>query len=261
MLLRRDGDGVIAIGQPAHAWLSGQLARAWGNERFPAPEPWEEVCLAAEQHDAGMAEWERRPSLNPDTGLPRSFMELTLDEHLEIWWRAAPLVIPQSRYAALLVSMHGTALYERRNLDRLEPADRDRVRAFLRGQGELQERLLAGLRSDPATAAAAADDVVRRNQRLVWTWDSLSLGLLLDWAPFELEGVDIAVDRGTLDPWPFTAPRLNLRCEGRRLTGPYEDEQSMREALAAAPWTTMELTLSTSEGAAPAGSSPTSSPT
>ena len=82
MLLRPDGDGVLAIGQPAHAWLSGQLARTWGNERFGTVEPWEEVCLAAEQHDAGMAEWERRPTLNPGTGLPRSFMELPLGEHL-----------------------------------------------------------------------------------------------------------------------------------------------------------------------------------
>jgi hypothetical protein len=247
MLLRADGDDVIAIGQPAHAWLSGQLARAWGNERFGPVEPWEEVCLAAEQHDVGMAEWERRPTLNPETGLPRSFMELPLDEHLEIWWRAAPLVVPQSRYAALLVSLHGSALYERRDLSRLEPAAVERVRAFLAGQRELQDRLLAGLRADPRTAG----DLVRRNQRLVWTWDSLSLGLLLDWAPFELAAVpaadgevDIAVGSATLDPWPFGAPRLTVRCEGRRLTGRFGDEETMRDALAAAPWVTIDLTLS-----------------
>jgi Protein of unknown function (DUF3891) len=234
MLLRRDADDVIAIGQPAHAWLSGQLARGWGNERFGAVEPWEEVCLAAEQHDLGMAAWDSAPKLNPETGLPRSFMEIELDDHLEIWWRAAPLVLMQSRYAALLVSMHGTALYERRNLDL------DEVRAFLDGQRELQERLLAGLDADE----------VRRNQRLVWTWDSLSLGLLLDWAPFELKDVptaegrvDIQVRDGTLDPWPFAQPRIAVKCEGRRLTGRYEDEATMREALAAAPWVTIELEL------------------
>ena len=250
MLLRPDGDGVIAIGQPAHAWLSGQLARAWGNERFGAVEPWEEVCLAAEQHDVGMAEWERRPTFNPRTGLPRSFMELELDEHLEIWWRAAPLVLPQSRYAAVLVSMHGTALYERRNLERLSEVDVKRVQAFLAGQRELQEHLLAGLRADPATAAAASDDVVRRNQRLVWTWDSLSLGLLLGWAPFELTSVpaaegeiDVAVSDASLDPWPFAAPELTVRCEGRRLTGRFTDEEAMHDALAVAPWVTIEVTL------------------
>jgi Protein of unknown function (DUF3891) len=240
MLLRSDGNDVIAIGQPAHAWLSGQLARNWGNERFGVVEPWEEVCLGAEQHDVGMAAWERRPTLNPRTGLPRSFMELELSEHLEIWWSAAPLVLPQSRYAALLVSLHGTALYERRDLSRLDDADVGRVRAFLAGQAELQARLRASL--------AADEDEVRRNQRLVWTWDSLSLGLLLDWAPFELSAVpatdgdtDIKVRTGTLDPWPFNAPELTLRCEGRRLTGRFDDEDAMREALTNAPWVTLEI--------------------
>jgi hypothetical protein len=251
MLLRRDGDDVIAIGQPAHAWLSGQLARVWGG----VVEPWEEVCLAAEQHDVGMAAWERRPTLNPDTGLPRSFMELELDEHLEIWWRAAPLVIPQSRYAALLVSLHGTALYERRDLSRLEPADVDRVRAFLDGQRELQAQLLDSLRADPSTAPAAAEEIVRRNQRLVWTWDSLSLGLLLDWAPFELTAVpmadgdtDIEVREGTLDPWPFKAPQVALRCEGRRLAGRFADEDAMREGLARAPWVTLTIVIAAAPG-------------
>ena len=248
MLVRDDG---LLIGQPAHAWVSGQLARAWGNGAFPPPAPREPVCLAAEQHDVGMADWERWPSFNPETGLPRSFMELELDEHLEIWWRAAPLVISQSRYAALLVSLHGTALYERRNLARLPAPDVERVQAFLAGQRELQERLLASLRADPAIAAAAAADVVRRNQRLVWTWDSLSLGLLLDWTPFELTAVpsasgevDVAVRDGTLDPWPFAAPEVRVCCEGRRLTGRFDDEDAMRDALADAPWVTIGLALS-----------------
>jgi hypothetical protein len=218
MLLRPDGDDLIAIGQPAHAWVSGQLARAWV-EPF---EPWEEVCLAAEQHDVGMAAGEGRPTLNSETGLPRSFMQLSLDEHLEIWWSAAPLVVPQSRYAALLVSMHGTALYERRD------RDDERVRAFLAGQAALQARLLETLRADPRTAPFATDEIVRRNQQLVWRWDSLSLGLLLDW---ELE----------LDPWPFRDDPLSLRCEGRRLSGRFDDEETMREALANAPWVTLDI--------------------
>jgi Protein of unknown function (DUF3891) len=242
VLLRRDGDGVLAIGQPAHAWVSGQLARAWGNERFGALERREEVCVAAEQHDVGMAAWETRPTLNPQTGLPRSFMELTLDEHLEIWWSAAPLVMPQSPYAALLVSMHGTALYERRDLARLEPPDVERVQAFLAGQRALQAGLIAALGADPA--------LVRRHQRLIWTWDSLSLGLLLDWEPFELEAVPatggevgITVADSRLDPWPFRERELIVRCDGRRLAGPYEDEKTMRAALAAAPWETVEVAL------------------
>ena len=242
MLLRRDGDDVIAIGQPAHAWLSGQLARAWGNAAFGAVEPWEEVCLGAEQHDAGLAAWERAPTLNPETGLPRSFIELTLDEHLAAWSSAAPLVLAQSRYAALLVSMHGTALYERRDLNRLPPADADRIRAFLAAQRALQADLVASLDAPEAQ--------VRRNQRLVWTWDSLSLGLLLGWAPYELRAVptadgevDLAVGADTLEPWPFVADRVALRSEGRRLRGRFGDEPAMRAALAAAPWEAIAIEL------------------
>jgi uncharacterized protein DUF3891 len=243
MLLRRDGDDVIAIGQPAHAWLSGQLARAWGNDAFGAVEPWEEVCLGAEQHDVGMTVWEQAPTLNPETGLPRSFMELTLDEHLAMWSAAAGLVVPQCRYAALLVSLHGTALYERRDLSRLAPEDAERVRAFMAEQNVLQHTLQASLRADPAQ--------LRRNQRLVWTWDSLSLGLLLGWAPYEIERVPaadgeatLALRDGTLDPWPFRTRHVPLRCEGRRLSGRFDDEAAMRAALAAAPWETIEVALS-----------------
>jgi hypothetical protein len=242
MLLRRDGDDVIAIGQPAHAWLSGQLARAWGNEAFGAVEPWEEVCLGAEQHDVGMTAWELAPTFNADTSLPRSFMELTLDEHLAMWSRAASLLLPQSRYAALLVSLHGTALYERRDLTRLRAEDAGRVRAYMAAQRELQDELRTSLGADEA--------LLRRNQRLVWTWDALSLALLLGWAPYELRAVptasgetDIALRDGTLDPWPFAADRVALRCEGRRLSGPYPGEAAMRAALAAAPWVTITVDL------------------
>jgi len=66
MLYREGTQGRIAITQPAHAWLSGQLARAWGNERFGDVVPWEEVCLGAEQHDVGHTAWEQAPALNPD---------------------------------------------------------------------------------------------------------------------------------------------------------------------------------------------------
>src|SRR5947209_2058622 len=129
----RDGGGgpVVAIGQASHAWLSGQLARAWGNERFGGVVPREEVCLAATQHDIGMALWDTAPTFNPQTGLPHSFMEMPLATHLELWSAAPQRVYTQSRYAALLVSMHGTALYERRDLTRLPETDAESVRRYL----------------------------------------------------------------------------------------------------------------------------------
>jgi hypothetical protein len=68
MLYRLEKRGRIAITQPTHAWLSGQLARAWGNERFGEVAPWEEVCLGAEQHDAGHIVWEPGPHAQSSDG-------------------------------------------------------------------------------------------------------------------------------------------------------------------------------------------------
>ena len=43
--------GVIAIPQPSHSWLSGQLVRAWGNDRFARPTPYEEDSTACEVNE------------------------------------------------------------------------------------------------------------------------------------------------------------------------------------------------------------------
>ncbi len=253
MVLRREGDAaVVAIGQPAHAWLSGQLARAWGNERFGAVEPREEVCLAAEQHDVGMAASDAAPTLNADTGLPHSFMEMPLETHVQLWSRAWELALPQSRYAALLVSMHGTALYGMRDLEKLGEREADLVRRYLDEQRAVQERLLSSL-PDAST--------VRRNQRLVWAWDAFSLALCLDWPPNALTGVPTAdgqvdvelVPAGPLtvgvEPWPFSGRSLRVRTEGRRLEGRFDDEEDMRAALREADWTTLEFALVPGAGA------------
>lgn len=70
MLHRLSKHGLICITQPHHAWLSGQLARVWGNEQFGQFVPKEEVYFAAEQHDIGWLGWEQKPTLNPKTGYP-----------------------------------------------------------------------------------------------------------------------------------------------------------------------------------------------
>jgi hypothetical protein len=230
MLLRPDGDAVIAIGQASHAWLSGQLARAWR----PRPEPWEEICLAADQHDVGMALWDLAPALNADTGWPQSFMEMELETHLRLWQAAPARLLTQSRHAALLVSLHGTGLYERRDLERMEPDRAAAVRAYLDDQRALQERLAAEL--------GAGAEALRSQQRLLATWDGLSLALGLDWDPYEIGGL---TRRGaTLDPWPFgAAEEVVVRCEGRRLEGRCATEAELHAALERAPLVELRFAL------------------
>jgi len=256
MLLRDDERGVLAIGQPSHAWLSGQLARAWGNQRFGRVEPFEEVCLAAEQHDVGWATRELEPLYNPQTGLPRSFVEVPLDVHLSLWSEAPHLLLAQSRYAALLVSMHGWRLYERRDVAKMPSAEAKAVQRFLAEQIALHDRLLGLLRREEAAVDRASAEMVEHNSLLIWTWDYVSLALCQNWTPACAKGaptadgtVDIEITRESdprtwrLEPWPFETRSVAVRCEGRRLGRRYDSEQALRRALEHAPWETIELEL------------------
>ena len=226
-------DAVLCIAQPAHALLSGRLARAWGNGLFPAPWPREEVVVAVEQHDVGMAEWDSEPELHPDTGWPRSFLEMALETHLGLWSRAPRLALSQSRWAGLLVSMHGAFLYSRRDG---EPG----VPEFLDAQAELQARLIESLGVTPEQAA--------RNQRMLAAWDWFSLVLCMDRLPETVQAerpisVTPGRDAVTVSPWPFAAEAVTVSTEGRVLKQRFEDEAEMRAALDAAAWETLSWTL------------------
>lgn len=196
MLLLPDGDDTLCIGQASHAWVSGQMARAWAEPLS------EDVCLAAEQHDVGMAEWDLEPSLNPETGLPHGFTEMPFEVHRDLWLAGPRRLVSQSAYAAALVSMHGSRLYEMRE-------QTDEVNAFLRAQEEFRN----GLGVKPST-----DDSDR-----IWQLDFMSLSLILGWE-------DPGYER-----WPFREDELTFVCEARRLRDRYEDESAMRRALAEAP--------------------------
>jgi hypothetical protein len=276
MLVRRDG---LVIGQPAHAWVSGQLARAWGNATFPAPAPREPFCLAAEQHDVGWADADLAPVAGPD-GRPLSFTEQPRAAHVAIWRGAARRLLAQSRYAALLVSLHGTSLYERVDAAAVPPEVAEAIRDYVAGERTLQSALIAGL--DPGE--------VDRNRRLLLALDRLSLMLCHGRAttledvpaahgpdtirvepageadstastgPAESTGPagssgpaardDRAVPAGAptarfvLSPWPFAAASVAVGCEGRRLEGSFAGDEALRAALTAAPWVPLRWELS-----------------
>jgi hypothetical protein len=202
--------------------------------------PREAVCLAAEQHDLGMAEHDLEPTLDVDTGLPTRFTEVDLATHLRLWTQGPPKLLAQSRYAALLVSMHGSALYARR-------AAEPQVTAFLERRRAFEAELRATLED--------SDRQISRNQHLLWTWDGLSLALILDWAPWTAKDVPVADGRPvalrlaardgghTLDPWPFAAERVEARTEGRLLRERFSEQESLRQAMARAPWVDLTYEL------------------
>jgi hypothetical protein len=254
MLHREDAEGLIVISQPAHAWLSGQLARAWGNENFPAPS--EETCMAAELHDIGFLQWEQLPTLNPATGLPHTFMDLPAQTHLDIWTAGIQQMMRFGRYAALLVSLHFAGLARKHMCD--EPATAELTRKFLDAQGEIQTTLSTSLRNDYYYGPVSSDETFRCNQELVSLWDWMSLLLCMRTrqekslgsvssaatsAELKLVPLDEDGARFGVGPWPFRGDSVKLVCEGRRLLKTYSEENVMRQDLRRAAPITVRIDL------------------
>jgi hypothetical protein len=168
--------------------------------------------------------------------------------HVELWSRAARLMVAQSGYAALLVSMHGTGLYER-NVSRQERAA-EPVRGYLADDYAFQRRLRESLGADAADVA--------RNAALLRCWDWLSLFLCTgadeqaefpavpadgEPADLHLRWSDDARKQAALRPWPFAGAELEFGVEARLLSGTYPDQASLDAALAGAPLEMLTLVL------------------
>lgn len=258
MLYRTTTQGRIWITQPTHAWVAGQLARAWGNDTFGSFDPWEEVCLGAEQHDIGWSPWEAAPTLNPQTGYPHNFTELATQVHIDMWSKAKHLAMPFGRYATLLVSLHGTGLYERFTNWQNSPESTQIVQSFLQQESEFQQQLTAELQNDPDYAAYATTEAIAYNRQLVALWDLLSLILCMGLEQErQIEHVPTPTGEVTLtltpvennptqikvEPWPFRAKVVPLVWEGRILRETYTQEEAMRTQLKQAAWNTITTTL------------------
>lgn len=263
MLFRDEGgDAVVAVAQPGHAWLAGQIVRAWGNDAFARPAPFEEVCLGAEQHDLAWLAWEAAPTLNPATGLPHRFHEVPLADRVRDWRSGVRLALAAyGRYPALLVSLHADTIYGPfLATGQAAPDEAALLRAFLEEQHAFQRAAREALASDPRHAGGhAGPEAVERNRLLVAAADGLSLaichgvrsGARRTGAPragAERVELRLSAPRGdpedlVLEPWPFGAERVELVCEGRRLRGRFADEAEMRQALDEAERVTVAAVL------------------
>jgi Protein of unknown function (DUF3891) len=246
MLLRKDGIDVIAIPQPSHAWLSGQMARAWGNPRFAAPTPFDEVCLAAEQHDIGWLDCEMAPALDGGTGLPQEFFRVPARAHIALWREGVRRARVFGRYPALLVSLHADTIYTQYfNSNKATAETAEAVHAFLHEQHRFQALMAVSLRADPRLAERASPETIEHNRLLIAALDRMSLEIC--WGvkkEVKIPNVP-TVGAGTtelrmqprdgedlvLDPWPFQTASVAVRAEGKRLRGRFATEADLQRAL------------------------------
>jgi hypothetical protein len=228
---------VLAVSQPAHAWVSGQLLRHWA-ERLD-----ETLLLAAEQHDIAWLDWEVEPSFDPATGRPYFFRDVGAASHAPMWEAGVARALSAwGRRVALLVSRHGSIIYTRFT-DRHRSADADGIAAaeYLRRQGAVQAEWASALRLDAGTLVHDTGLIAFADTLSLVVCGALPLPTRIEvpagYGPARHIHVHSHPDRtGTVvvDPWPFSSDFITIEVEARSLppAGRFADSASMHAWLA-----------------------------
>ncbi len=266
MIRTETDDGWLLVGHQDHARLAGEIGALWGNDRFPAPEPLEDVLLAVSRHDDAWAGRDATPELAPDgtpaafsselVGTYSAFENIDLEAYLKVRGEATETVARENPLAAVLVSMHTVNLLtEQADLSALSSADRALHAAFVESQRRRQETLKAAI---PASGRPSGEDL-QRAFRFLQACDSLSLVACVAY-PHSIalrhrhptrKGEEMAIlahplDSGSyrLDPSPlrqktalFSVPALAIR--GKR----FPSEEAFHEALKKGHHHSMKLTI------------------
>jgi uncharacterized protein DUF3891 len=265
VILQRYRGYLLVVLQPDHGVQSGDFAEHWGNEATPPFAPREPVIAAGTRHDNGWADWEARPTLDPETGQPWQFYRLSPHEHVPLYRRGIEQAAEYDLETGLLVSMHGAGLYNDRYGTfrlaerRFSPSEQALVDEFLREQALFQQSLAERARGRRLHSHVTTDPVVWYNYRLLQVWDRLSLQYAFrlagdgEIAPLPRpDGPDEVLRcsaRGelslALDPYPFDDSPRTFPLRARLLPDRrYAGAEDFVAALAAAPPTVLECRAS-----------------
>jgi hypothetical protein len=112
MIIRPNGASHLAITQPDHAALAGDIMRAWRADGLPASPRRAEILLAVAEHDNGWREIDAAPMTDAATGRMLDFMGVP-DTVRRGVWPAAVERLSGTPYAAALVAQHAVHVYAR----------------------------------------------------------------------------------------------------------------------------------------------------
>lgn len=265
MIRHQAGSSYLLVTQNDHAFLSGQLAREIGNERFAAPDPFEPTITGITLHDCGWPLHDDAPTLNKRQ-LPLHVFETPPLLAVRVWSASVDLACERDAYAGLLVSLHVLRLSDIAVRNAADPTQRTRLPQELfalnkfqhheiERQADLRSRL--GLRTDcplqlglAAPGASEADDRLRFNSRLLQLTDMVSLALCCSELPFpKLDGLPSRpggepltlrfsreADRALLVvPWPFAPETMTFDVPFRPVAlREFTDDADLEAAHAAA---------------------------
>ena len=227
-----------------HLRLCERFARAFDNNAFERPEPYDEFVYTVAHHDRGWDEFDANPVLDEASGYPAGLGSGPVPGVVDTSRRSPDFNEARHAYCGLLSSMHSWGLYngrygvsEFRVLDGgksvpVPPGQENTVHGLLDGEIARQDRLKSALAADPETSAWVEEKNLLRNYKLLQFFDTLALYFNMrhegERRPETFVHVPKTVDEdcsvtvtpagaGTyaISPFPFAGDKLEAGCDGR----------------------------------------------
>jgi hypothetical protein len=228
VIVRTNADHLLLITQPDHAALSAVIMMQWCRDGLPSHPRREALLLATREHDAGWAEVDAAPIVDPASGRLLDFVHAPDAVRQQVWPRSIER-LAHSPYAAALVAQHALHVYRD---NRPNPA----WQPFFAGIEDLRTEYLR--RAAPLTL----DDLVA-DYFFVRMGDLVSLFFANNWPGPRQEGdysIRVKGSRVVVTPDPFGGEAIALALPARRLAAhPYTSSADAATALAAAPTLTL----------------------
>jgi hypothetical protein len=176
------GEPRLAIMMCEHTALSGQFARAFGNDRFELVWPHDLMVYVISNHDAGWAEFDRDPVTDEKAGLPYNLVE-TPAKYITVTSQRSPDFNERHHpYCGLMSSLHSWGLYNGRYglsnlvlIDKIPPVDRPLADRMLAGEIDRQKRLKAEIAKGAEAAGWIEEDHLFQNYKQLQFCDLLAL--------------------------------------------------------------------------------------
>ncbi len=240
-----EGEPHFVLTMADHTEMCGQMARAFGNDRFEPVSPFDEVVYVIENHDRGWEEYDSNPGLDPETGVPYIMARTPTPDAVKTNRGSPDFNEAHHPYCGLLSSMHSWGLYNGRygfstfvprtqtsTSINVSAAHRHLIDEMLAYEEARQARLKAALAADPATRAWVEPCHLFQNYKQLQFFDTMSLYFHLRHAGERGDAtyvhVPLSADADTsvvlrkindqvysLDPFPFAGDRLTIACRGR----------------------------------------------
>lgn len=172
----------LAIMMHEHTALCGQFARAFGNEEFEPLDPLDLAIYVIAHHDAGWAEFDRDPVVDPATDLPYNLIE-TPARYITVTSRQSPDFNERHHpFCGLISSMHSWGLYNGRYglsdqvlIQKFPEPERPVAERMLEGELARQKRLKAEIAKDATLARCLEETKLFQNYKQLQFIDTLAL--------------------------------------------------------------------------------------